>query len=73
MLVMTGAKLGLTIVSPNVLGPSLPVEFVAVIGKELTAAAFGVPDSKPLEEREAHPGNPDPALQVIGLVPVAVN
>jgi len=53
-------------------GPSLPVPFVAVTWRVLTATAFGVPVSIPALESDAHPGSPVP-LQVIGAEPPAAN
>ena len=70
-LVIVGGVAGLIVVSENVF-PPLPVALVAVTGKEVVAAALGVPVNKPPEESEAHPGKPV-ALQVIGVVPVALN
>jgi len=71
VLVIVGGVAGLIVVSENVF-PPLPVALVAVTGNEVTATALGVPVSNPPEESEAHPGNPV-ALQVIGVVPVALN
>ncbi len=56
----------------KVVGPALPAVLVAVIERGLVAAKLGVPVSRPADEKEAQVGKPVP-LQVMGVVPVAVN
>jgi len=53
-------------------GPALPVPFVAVTCRVLTATAFGVPVNNPVLDRIAHGGKPV-ALHTIGAVPLAEN
>ena len=73
VLVIVGATPEFTMVKEKLCGPPLPAALVTVMGIELTPETLGVPCSAPEDESVAHAGLPTPAVQLIGVVPEAVN
>lgn len=69
---IVGATPAATIVIEKVWGPDVPALFVAVMITLEVAAAVGVPLSTPVEDMLSPAGRLVP-LQLIGVVPVAVN